>query len=67
MTVTTLMLLQAPAGPSRLGTLYETILDGGWMMIPIALCSVLALGFFVERGRESDRGDPEVANADADA
>ena len=42
-------LLQGTAGVSKLGTLYDTTLDGGWMMVPIVLCSVLALAFFVER------------------
>jgi len=31
------------------GTVYQLILDGGWVMVPIGLCSVIALAFFVER------------------
>jgi biopolymer transport protein ExbB len=29
--------------------MYEIILKGGWVMIPIALCSVVALAIFLER------------------
>jgi biopolymer transport protein ExbB len=50
-----LPLLQAGSMTS-LGTLYETILDGGWMMIPIAFCSIVAFGFFVERYFALSRG-----------
>ena len=38
-----------PVATSKLGNLYELILAGGPLMVPIALCSVVALGFFVER------------------
>ena len=37
------------AEPTSFGTVYQSILEGGLMMIPIGLCSILALGFFVER------------------
>ena len=44
-------LLQAStsAASSKLGNLYDLILAGGPIMVPIALCSVVALGYFVER------------------
>jgi biopolymer transport protein ExbB len=29
--------------------MYEIILEGGWVMVPIALCSVVALAIFLER------------------
>ena len=32
-----------------IGTVYQSILDGGWMMIPIAACSIIALSYFIER------------------
>jgi len=46
-----LVLLQSGAGPavSKLGNLYDLILAGGPIMVPIGLCSVVALGFLVER------------------
>ncbi len=45
-----LMLLQASPTPgSKLGNLYDLILAGGPLMVPIALCSIVALGYFVER------------------
>lgn len=44
------------ASVTRLGTLYQTILDGGWMMVPIGACSILALAFFVERFFALQRG-----------
>ena len=52
--IAALALVQAtpPEGETQstvLGTLLESIQDGGWMMVPIGLCSVVALGFFLER------------------
>lgn len=32
-----------------LGSLYEILMQGGYLMIPIVLCSVLVLAYFVER------------------
>ena len=45
------LLVQATStpAPSELGSLFKMIVDGGPVMIPIGLCSVLALGFLVER------------------
>src|SRR5262245_8005978 len=37
------------AGKATLASLYELILAGGPMMVPIGLCSIVALGFLVER------------------
>lgn len=39
----------APSKGMDLASLYEMVLDGGPLMIPIALCSVIALAFVVER------------------
>jgi biopolymer transport protein ExbB len=39
----------AAAPTSKLGNLYDLILAGGPIMIPIGLCSVVALAYFVER------------------
>ncbi len=39
----------APSSSSGLGTLYEMALSGGPLMVPIGLCSVVALAFAVER------------------
>jgi len=38
-----------PAAQADLGTLYDMVLGGGPLMIPLALCSVIALAFAVER------------------
>jgi len=35
-----------PGGPE---SLFELLLKGGWVMIPLALCSVLAVAFTIER------------------
>ncbi len=45
------LLLQAgsSAAGAKLGNLYDLILAGGPLMVPIALCSIVALGYFVER------------------
>ena len=37
------------AGKATLASLYEMILAGGPMMVPIGICSIVALGFLVER------------------
>lgn len=37
------------APPTDLGSLLDMLLDGGPLMIPIALCSVIALAYIVER------------------
>jgi biopolymer transport protein ExbB len=39
----------AATAETKLGNLYELILAGGPIMIPIGLCSVVALAYFVER------------------
>jgi biopolymer transport protein ExbB len=39
----------AGAGATTLASLYEMILAGGPMMIPIGICSIVSLGFLVER------------------
>lgn len=46
-----LVLLQASSAVSttKLGNLFDLILSGGPVMVPIGLCSVVALGFLVER------------------
>ncbi len=44
-----LSLAQTQPQNSVVGTVYQSILDGGWMMFPIGLCSIVALAFFVER------------------
>ncbi|MBL4769845.1 MAG: MotA/TolQ/ExbB proton channel family protein [Planctomycetes bacterium] len=46
------LLAQEPANVNKsvdLESLYQMLLDGGPLMIPIALCSVIALAFMVER------------------
>lgn len=35
--------------PPRLDTLWDIVLAGGWLMVPIALCSVVGLAYVVER------------------
>ena len=49
--MTTMLPIQAePAGPPRdLESLYELLLAGGPMMLPIGLCSIVAVAFTVER------------------
>ncbi len=50
--MTLLMLAQEAVNETqatRLSSLYQTILDGGICMVPIGLCSIVALGFIVER------------------
>ena len=42
-------LLATPMETSTLRSLFESIQDGGWMMVPLGMCSVLAMGFFFER------------------
>jgi len=42
------MLLQG-ASSVRLDTVYDLALAGGWLMVPIALCSIVALAIIVER------------------
>lgn len=67
-----MVLLQAPAGTGVAEsaeeqvrdtvTVWELILSGGWMMIPIAILSILAVYLIVERYlslKEADR-DPET-------
>ncbi|MEW6745419.1 MAG: MotA/TolQ/ExbB proton channel family protein [Planctomycetota bacterium] len=48
-----MVLLQAGSSSapssSPLGTLYQMVIAGGPLMVPIGLCSVLALGYIVER------------------
>ena len=46
-----LALQESPASSSKmdLSSLYEMILNGGPLMVPIALCSIIALAFTVER------------------
>ncbi len=45
-----LTLLQAAAPTAKpLANLYEMLIAGGPIMIPIGLCSIVAVGFFVER------------------
>jgi biopolymer transport protein ExbB len=39
----------SPAAAGELGSLYEILVSGGPVMIPIALCSVIALAYAVER------------------
>jgi len=41
---------------SQLGNLFEIVTSGGPLMVPIALCSVLALAFMVERSVRLRRG-----------
>jgi biopolymer transport protein ExbB len=43
------LLQSSSAAASKLGNLYDLILAGGPLMVPIGLCSVVALGYFVER------------------
>ena len=44
------VMLQGPAPvTNRLDTVYDLALAGGWLMIPIALCSIVALAIVVER------------------
>ncbi|MCB9898888.1 MAG: MotA/TolQ/ExbB proton channel family protein [Planctomycetes bacterium] len=38
-----------PAEPVRLDSLFDIVLSGGPLMIPIALCSIVALAYIVER------------------
>lgn len=48
--------------PPRLDTLFDMVLAGGWLMVPIGVCSVIGLAFIVERsvrlrsGRLGDTG-----------
>jgi biopolymer transport protein ExbB len=53
MELLTLLQTSAPiapgAGKATLASLYELILAGGPMMVPIGLCSIVALAFLVER------------------
>jgi biopolymer transport protein ExbB len=50
-----LFLAQAtPAAPGAaptepLPTIFHLVIQGGWVMVPIALCSIIALGIIVER------------------
>jgi biopolymer transport protein ExbB len=43
-----MMLLQAGSA-TKLTTAYDLALQGGWLMIPIGICSVVSLAFIVER------------------
>lgn len=40
---------EAAADPAALAQLWDLVKRGGWLMLPIGLCSVLALGLFIER------------------
>ncbi len=42
-------LLQEAAEPGRLQSLFDMLLDGGPVMVPLALCSVVSLAYVVER------------------
>ncbi len=46
----------APAIAMDLGSLYEILVQGGWLMVPIALCSILVLAYTVERSIGLRRG-----------
>ena len=39
----------APAIATDLGSLFEILTQGGYLMIPLVVCSVLVLAYFVER------------------
>ena len=41
--------LIATAGASSTGTLFDLFKAGGWTMVPIAICSLIAMGIIVER------------------
>jgi biopolymer transport protein ExbB len=45
----TLLQTAAPKEMKPLSNLYEMLLAGGPIMIPIGICSIVAVGFFVER------------------
>ncbi len=49
-------LLQSTPAPFNASTLYEYIMAGGPFMVPLGICSVLALGFMVERTIRLRRG-----------
>ncbi len=61
------LLIQEPANVNTsvsLESLYEMLLDGGPLMIPIAVCSIIALAFVVERStnlRSSTIGNKRFA------
>jgi biopolymer transport protein ExbB len=47
------------APPAELGSVFDMVLDGGPLMIPIALCSVVSVAYIVERSirlREGELG-----------
>src|SRR5262249_4721126 len=50
------ILLQASPAKSSLGSLYDMLVAGGPVMIPIGLCSVVALAFIVERAGATSSG-----------
>ncbi len=52
----TLLAAAAPAASVHHDTLYEYIVSGGPFMVPLGFCSVLALGFMVERSIRLRRG-----------
>ena len=39
----------APAAPPELGTIFDMVVNGGPVRVPIALCSVVALAYSGER------------------
>ncbi len=60
----------ATAAPAELDSVFDMVINGGPLMIPIALCSVVALAYTVERSirlRASELGTPKLGKDVLDA
>jgi len=65
-TLPTILASAAPAGGMAVGSVFELVLKGGWIMVPIGICSLVALTIIVERLivlRRSQIAPPELLGA----